>query len=135
MIELHDILDGKWEDGTRPKDLYTEHIAKSPKKYLDSIINGLESDQKRIQSGCAEIASLLSEDSPELLYPYASSFVSNLDAKAPVLRWEAVCTLGNLAAIDEKKIVEQQGVPGLIIVAAHSSGSFPRGNRGWTRPP
>jgi len=108
MIELHEVLEGKWEDGTRPKDLYTEYISKTPQKYIHSIIKGLESDQKRIQSGCAEIGSLLSEDSPELLYPYASNFVSNLDAKAPVLRWEAVCTLGNLAVVDEKKIVEQQ---------------------------
>ncbi|MFW9933361.1 MAG: hypothetical protein ACFFDR_11955 [Candidatus Thorarchaeota archaeon] len=100
MIDLHEILLGKWEDGTRPKDLYANHIAKEPKKYLDSIIKGLGSDQKRIQSGCAELGSFLSEDRPELLYPYIDLFMNNLEAKEPVLRWEAVCTIGNLAEVD-----------------------------------
>lgn len=100
MIDLHEILLGKWEDGTRPKDLYANHIAKEPKKYLDSIIKGLGSDQKRIQSGCAELGSFLSEDRPELLYPHIDLFMNNLEAKEPVLRWEAVCTIGNLAEVD-----------------------------------
>ena len=107
-IDLHEILLGKWEDGTRPKDLYANHISKEPSKYLDSIIKGLTSDQKRIQSGCAELASLLSEEKPELLYPHIEMFVSNLDAKEPVLRWEAVCTIGNLVQIDDSGNVLKQ---------------------------
>jgi hypothetical protein len=31
--------------------------------------------------------------------------VNNLAAEEPVLRWEAVCTLGNLALIDKKRTV------------------------------
>jgi len=31
--------------------------------------------------------------------------VSNLKAKPPVLRWEAVCTLGNLASVDKNKLI------------------------------
>jgi transcription elongation factor GreA-like protein len=30
-------------------------------------------------------------------------FIENLGAKAPVLRWEASCTLGNLARVDDEK--------------------------------
>ena len=59
-----------------------------------------------MQSGSAELVSLLSEDHPDLLVPYLDRFIANLEAKAPVLKWEAVCTLGNLARVDkEKKIL------------------------------
>jgi hypothetical protein len=99
-IDIHRLLAGKWEDGTRPKDLYETHISKKPAAYLDDVIEGLGSDERRVQSGYAELASLLSEDMPDLLYPHIDLFVSNLEAKAPVLRWEAVCTLGNIASVD-----------------------------------
>jgi hypothetical protein len=67
------------------------------------LIQGLDSDKKRVQSGSAELVSLLSEDHPNLLAPYFDKFIGNLEAKAPVLKWEASCTLGNLAKVDEEK--------------------------------
>jgi hypothetical protein len=99
-----ELLDGKWTDGTRPKDLYELYISKNPAAYTETIVAGLHSEKRKVQSGCAELASLLSEYNPELLYPYIELFVNNLDAEAPVLRWEAVCTLGNLASIDKNKL-------------------------------
>jgi hypothetical protein len=105
LFDILTALDGKWEDGTRPKDLYKHHVSKSPKAYLDTIIKGLNSTTKKVQSGSSEIASLLSEEYPVLLYPHIQLFIDNLDSKAPVLRWEAVCTLGNLSSIDENKVL------------------------------
>jgi transcription elongation factor GreA-like protein len=102
-MEILEVLKGKWEDGTRPKDLYTEYISKNPETYIEILMQGLDSDEKRVQSGSSELVSLLSEDHPELLIGYVDKFIDNLDAKEPVLRWEAVCTLGNLARLDEKK--------------------------------
>jgi hypothetical protein len=102
LKDILSILDGKWTDGTRPKDLYNSYISKNPTEYLDMIVEGLNSSKRKVQSGCAELASLLSEDSPEILYPHLELFISNLDAKAPVLRWEAVCAIGNLASVDRK---------------------------------
>ena len=67
------------------------------------LIRGLDSSEKRVQSGSAELLSLLSEDHPKLLTPHFDKFIGNLRAKAPVLRWEASCTLGNLARVDEEK--------------------------------
>ena len=99
-----DLLDGKWTDGTRPKDIYELYVSKNPADYGETIIAGLHSEKRKVQSGCAELASLLSEYRPEILYPYIELFVSNLEAKAPVLRWEAVCTHGNLASIDKNKL-------------------------------
>jgi hypothetical protein len=56
-----------------------------------------------VQSGSAELVSLLSEDRPDLIVPYFDIFIRNLKAKDPILRWETVCTLGNLVGVDEKK--------------------------------
>lgn len=100
---MHEILRGKWGDGTRPKDLYEKYILVNPEKFLGQLISGLDSDEKRIQSGSAELMALLSEERPELVGPYMDKFIDNLDAKAPVLRWEATCTLGNLAGVDSGK--------------------------------
>jgi hypothetical protein len=103
--DILSILDGKWADGTRPKDLYDSYISKNPTEYLDMIVEGLNSSKRKVQSGCAELASLLSEDLPEILYPHLELFISNLEAKAPVLRWEAVCAIGNLASVDKKQVI------------------------------
>lgn len=80
-----------------------DHVSKNPEAYVDMLIQGLDSGEKRVQSGSAELVSLLSEDRPDLLTPYFDKFIKNLEAKAPVLRWEASCTLGNLARVDEEK--------------------------------
>jgi hypothetical protein len=115
LKDIFKLLEGKWEDGTRPKDVYDLYISKAPEEYIDTIIEGLQSDTRKIQSGCAELASILSELNPELLYSHIDLFLKNLDAKAPVLRWEAVCTLGNLASVDNKKIIPKH----LDEIAAH----------------
>ncbi len=104
--DIREILAGKWDDGTRPKDVYGLFVSKDPKAYIPVLIEGLGSDAARVRNGCAEVVSLLSEDSPELLYPYAELFLANLDSRDKVVRWEAVCTLGNLAPVDrDRKIV------------------------------
>ena len=98
------LLEGKWEPGTRPANLYERLVLPRPAAYVDVVLQGLASKNKRVQGGCAELASRLSADHPELLYPHIGVFTRNLHAKAPILRWEAVCTIGNLAAVDEKII-------------------------------
>lgn len=101
------ILAGPWRDGTRPKDLYEKIIKREPGAYVGALCDGLGSSRRRVQSGCAELCSLLSEDHPELIYPHLPRFVQALSAPQPVLRWEAACTLGNLAAVDEKRRIGQ----------------------------
>jgi hypothetical protein len=99
------LLEGKWDTGTRPADLYERVVAARPDGYVDVVLQGLASKNKRVQGGCAEIASRLSADHPGLLYPHLGVFTRNLHAKAPILRWEAVCTIGNLAAVDDRKVI------------------------------
>lgn len=108
-IDLLNLLEGKWADGTRPADLYAKHVAKRPAAYVDIILEGLASKNKRVQGGCAELASLLSADHPHVLYPHVELFLRSLKAKAPILRWEAACTVGNLAAVDDGIIADRVG--------------------------
>jgi hypothetical protein len=77
------LLDGKWTYGTRPKEIYELYVYKNPTDYAPMVIAELHSEKRKVQSGPAEIASLLSEYKPEILYPYIELSVSNLDAKAP----------------------------------------------------
>lgn len=100
--DIHQLLAGKWEDGTRPKDVYGLYVSKTPEAYLDTILRGFQSPEARVRAGCTILASLLSEDRPLLLYPFVNLFLNNLDSKEPVTRWEAVCTVGNLAGVDKQ---------------------------------
>ena len=99
-IDIHESLKGQWTDGTRPKDLFEKYIAHDIDRYVSVIIDGLDAGNRRIENGCAELASLVSEKSPEALYPHIDLFIANLGAKEKIIRWEAVCTLGNLASVD-----------------------------------
>ena len=120
MIDIPAVLAGTWADGTRPKDLFSAHVAAQPDAYLPQIIDGLRTQKGRIQAGCAELASLLSEARPDLLLPYAALFAGNLQAKAPVLRWEAACVAGNLAALDaERRLVPH--IPSIERHLTHTS--------------
>lgn len=84
------------------------------------LIRGLDSDEKRVQSGSAELMALLSEEHPDLVAPFIDKFIRNLEAREPVLRWEAVCTLGNLARVDkEKKVLSV--LPQLYPLLSHES--------------
>lgn len=100
-VDILKLLDGKWEDGTRPKDLFAQHISKAPKEYVEVLLAGLHSDNRKVQNGCAELCALLSENHPALLYGHIAAFQKNLTTKEPIWRWEAACALGHLAAVDD----------------------------------
>ncbi len=101
-------LSGKWRDGARPRDLYEGIISKSPREYLPILIKGFRSSERRVQSGCAERLTSLSEERPELVYAHVDLFIEGLDAPQRVVRWESVATLGNLALVDSRGLVSRQ---------------------------
>ena len=84
--DIHGLLAGKWENGTRPKDVYALYVSKTPEAYLDTIISGFQSPEARVRDGCTILASLLSEYRPALLYPFVDLFLNNLDSREPVTR-------------------------------------------------
>ena len=102
MRDLLSVLDGKWDDQTRPAALFENHVAGAPADYAPVIVRGLSARSRKVQNGCPELCSLLSVDHPELLAPHLDLFAANLGAKAAVLRWEAVCTRGNLARVEPR---------------------------------
>jgi hypothetical protein len=99
------LLSEKFGAGLSTKDIYTLHIAKKPKPFVDGLIAGLRSNDKRIKNKCAELCSLVSADNPKLLYVYLGLFSDNLSSKDAMVRWEAACTLGNFAKCDSKKLL------------------------------
>ncbi len=119
-LDLVKSLAGKWDAGNRPKDLFEREVAKAPARFAPQIVEGLSAKSRRVQNGCAELASLLSAAEPELLAPHLDLFVKNLDAPEAVLRWEAACTLGNLAASDRTGKVRSI-VPKLLELLEHES--------------
>lgn len=120
MVDLVATLEGKWTDGTRPRDLYAAHVAPDPEAYVPAILAGIREGSGKARSGCAELASLLSEDRPDLLWDDRGAFVENLEAAAPVVRWEAACVLGNLAAVDEGGVLRPTVEPLCAFLAADS---------------
>lgn len=67
---------------------------------LSDAVKGLDSDSVKVRYGCAEIISRLSENSPKRVYPFVERIIANLEAEERCLKWEAVCTVGNLARVD-----------------------------------
>lgn len=106
--DILEVLKGKRKDGTSLKDIFDNRIAAKPEDHVDTIIEGLASSDRNVQNGCAELASLVSEKTPDLLISSLALFVENLSAKEPMLRWEAVCTVGNLAKLDKKGVIVNQ---------------------------
>lgn len=106
-------LAGPWGEGTRPKDLFAAAIRPNPAAYVEPILAGLASRDRRVQGGCAELASCVAAEFPGLLYPSAEVFLRALTARAPILRWEAACTLGHLAAVDAAGVT-RAAVPALV---------------------
>lgn len=75
-----------------------------PKLFL-AVLDALHSASPRIRFAASKLLRLMSERSPEALYPHFETFARLLPDKNSILRWNAMLTLGNLAAADcEKKL-------------------------------
>ncbi len=70
---------------------------------LLAVMDALGSAFPRIRFAASKLLRLVSERSPEALYPHFDSFVRLLHDKNSILRWNAMLTLGNLAAADHQK--------------------------------
>ncbi|MBN2529663.1 MAG: hypothetical protein JXR76_24955 [Deltaproteobacteria bacterium] len=105
-VDIYHLLKGTWDDGTRPKDIFASIVRDHSKAYVSEIIAGISCGESKIENGCAELASLVSEKFPEQVYPHVKVFIDNIDERQKkVLRWEAVCVLGSLARVDKGGII------------------------------
>jgi len=66
-------------------------------KILTDIAIGLEDKDKKLQSDCIEVFTLVSEVQPEFVVPYADNILPLLYSKETKTRWEAVHTLSFIA--------------------------------------
>ena len=64
---------------------------------LDEIASGLSSKDKKLQSDCIEVFTLVSEKNPDLTVKYAENIILLLSNKETKTRWEAVHTLSFIA--------------------------------------
>ena len=66
-------------------------------RLLAEIAVGLEDDDRKLQSDCIEVFTLVSEKKPEFVVPYAENIFPLLHSKDTKTRWEAVHTLSFIA--------------------------------------
>jgi hypothetical protein len=73
---------------------------------IDALFEGLGSKTARVKYGSAKVLKRVSEQAPELLYPWWDSFMRLLEDENAFLRWGAAQILGNLAAVDREDKLE-----------------------------
>jgi len=66
-------------------------------RMLAEIAIGLEDNDKKLQSDCMEVFTLVAEKKPEFIVPYADNILYLLYSKETKTRWEAVHTLSFVA--------------------------------------
>ena len=79
----------KTEDSNK---IVAEQCIANP-RLLAEIAVGLEDKNKKLQSDCMEVFTIVSEKNPELIVPYAENILHLLYSKETKTRWEAVHTL------------------------------------------
>jgi len=85
------------------KSMTKEQLAKKVTQnpaLIPEILNGISSSKPTIRYGCGKILMDVSEEQPELLYPYMDFFISLLDSDYRILTWNAIITIANLTRVD-----------------------------------
>jgi hypothetical protein len=74
---------------------------KSPEivKYL---ILGIEEENVRIKYGCNNTLLIISEKTPELVYPHFHIFKDYLSSEKKIIKWTAILIIANLTRCDNK---------------------------------
>ena len=67
---------------------------------ISVLIDGLPSLKPAIRYGCGSVLMKLSQDRPDVLYPYMETFIDLLDSQYRILIWNALCIIANLARVD-----------------------------------
>ena len=73
---------------------------------IDALFEGLGSKTAPVKYGSAKVLRMVSEQAPDLLYPWWDSFVRLLENDNAFLRWDSTQILGNLAAVDREDKLE-----------------------------
>lgn len=96
MEILNRLSSRKGDRGEDSNKIVAEQCLTQPRLLADICV-GLDSKDKKLQSDCIEVFTLVSEKRPEFTVPYADNVLTLLSAKETKTRWEAVHTLSYIA--------------------------------------
>lgn len=109
-----------------------ERIIECP-EYIAQLVESLQNEKGTARYGYEKALRLVSEERPELVYPWFDVFVAMLDEDNSFLKWGAIMTVAHLTAVDSEQrfeaIFEKYYAPiagPVMITAANIIGSSPR---------
>lgn len=83
-----------------------EEVINSPEN-VPQLFEGLDNNKGAIRFGCEKIIRLISEEKPEIIYPYFDQIASMLESRNNILKWGAVIIISNLASVDTERKFEK----------------------------
>jgi len=89
-----------------PKDRNLDEIAREAiknSKIISYLLDGVEYKNARVKFGCFNTLVLISENEPELLYPYFDLFAENLDSDNNFFKLGAIIIIAHLSKVDRMK--------------------------------
>lgn len=81
-------------------------VARRP-ALLPELFDGLAADEARVRYGCLKVLRLISERKPAVVYPEFDRLVALLNSENNILQWSAIIILGNLAAVDAQRKLDE----------------------------
>ena len=96
-MEILNQLSSQKGDKTEDSNKIVAEKCIATPRLLAEIAIGLEDKNKKLQSDCIEVFTMVSEKNPELIVKYAENIVPLLSSKQAKTRWEAVHTLSYIA--------------------------------------
>lgn len=100
-----------------------DRVASDP-ALIAEVMRGLDARRASVKYGCAKVLLIISERTPQVLYPHVDSFIELLDSESNVLKWTGICVVGNLAAVDREKKIDHVlpkylgPIPGPVLITA-----------------
>lgn len=110
-MKILEQLSSRKGDRTEDSNKIVAEQCMADPRLLADISVGLEDDDKKLRSDCAEVFTMVAEKRPELVAPYAENILPLLSDKETKTRWEAAHTLAYIA--DRAPDVVSDALPAL----------------------
>ena len=82
------------------------YVIKNP-ECIEQLIEGVTAPKGSLRFGYEKVLRLISEEHPELIYPYFSVFKKLSACDNSFLKWGAILTIANLASVDSGKKIDK----------------------------
>ena len=98
-VSVHNIF---LNEGNKAADKIAASAVKN-KFMLKQVLEGADSDNKRVKNASAKCLREISRINPKVLYPHFNFFVKLIEGDENILKWNAIDVLGNLTDVDTGK--------------------------------